>query len=375
MFSRLAKQFDYDWVLLTAVAFLLTFGLMAIYSLTLNSERSGFNNFEKQLIFLAMGLVTFFVISRIDYRIWKSYSWFFYGIGVILMVAVLLFGRNIRGTSGWFDLGFFNFQPAETMKLFVILVLAKYLSGKNRPTLSNIQIISSFLLVLVPVFLAVKQPDMGSAMVMLMIWVGMVFLSGLNRKQIFVLLAMGFWVPVLSWNMVLKDYQKVRINSFLDPSRDPLGSGYNVIQSTVAVGSGGIWGKGLGHGSQSRLNFLPEKHTDFIFATIAEESGLVGSALVLGLFAVLLLRLKRIADKSRDAFGQLIIGGIITMIFFQLFVNIGMNLGIMPVAGLSLPFLSYGGSFLIIVLFCIGLAQNIWKKRIKRVMALMSEVD
>jgi len=206
------------------------------------------------------------------------------------------------------------------------------------------------------------------------IWVGILFLAGITTKQFFGLLIIGVLVPLLSWNLVLRPYQKERISSFMNPQQDALGSGYNVIQSMVAVGSGGMWGKGLGHGSQSRLNFLPEKHTDFIFAAIAEESGFVGSLFVLSLFGVLLFRFKRTADKARDAFGQLIVGGVMAMFFFQIFINVGMNLGIMPVAGLSLPLLSYGGSFLIVALVAIGLVQSVWKRRKKRATILASDL-
>jgi rod shape determining protein RodA len=365
--TKISQFFDFDWILITAVGFLLTSGLVAIYSLSLGGSSSAATAFEKQMVFLAIGLVVFGVVSHIDYRIWRTYVSPLYLSGIVLLIAVLFLGKNIRGSSGWFSFGFFNFQPVELVKIIVIITLAKYFSSYSSKTLRVKHILVSLIYVAIPVLLAARQPDMGAAMVMIVIWLGMIFLRGLKKKHLVVLAALAIIFPLISWQVLLHDYQKARINSFLNPQADPLGSGYNVIQSMVAVGSGGIWGKGLGHGSQSRLNFLPEKHTDFIFAAIAEESGLVGALIVMILFGVLIYRMKITADRSRDVFGQMIVGGIILMIFFQIVINVGMNLGVMPVAGLALPLLSYGGSFLISTLICLGLVQSIWKRRKKRV--------
>lgn len=371
--NRVLKYLDYDWVATLSVVFLVAFGLVSIYILSLSNDANDSQNFEKQLIFLAIALVFFVILSQLDYRIWKSYSALVYLLGVILLILVLLFGKEIRGTSGWFSLGFFNFQPVELMKLFLVISLANYFSRQHSLGIHLKNVLVSFFYVLIPVVLAAWQPDMGSAMVMFVIWFCMLFLAGLEKKYIFALLAIVILIPIFSWNIVLKEYQKERIVAFVDPGKDPLGSGYNVIQSMVAVGSGGIWGKGLGHGSQSRLNFLPEKHTDFIFATIAEESGLVGSLILIGLFILLFFRLKITAEHSRDGFGRLIVGGIMAVIIFQVFVNVGMNVGIMPIAGLSLPFISYGGSFLIVAMSAFGLAQSVWKRRKKETTLLVDE--
>jgi rod shape determining protein RodA len=373
LFQKLLKKLDYDWISVFAVCFLIAFGLVAIYSLSLSSDAADIGNFKKQIFFLLLGIGFFVFFSQMDYRIWKSYSGFLYLVGIILLVSVLLFGKEIRGTSGWFSFGFFNFQPVELMKLILILSLANYFSRQNTNKLQIKHIATSFLFVMLPVGLAIKQPDMGSAMVMFVVWLGMLLIAGLPKKYLFFLACLLVILPFFGWNFMLKDYQKERIVTFLDPQKDPLGSGYNVLQSIIAVGSGGIWGKGLGHGSQSRLNFLPEKHTDFIFATIAEESGMFGALLLLGLFIVLFFRLKKIADVSRDNFGQLIISGTMTMIVFQVFINIGMNMGIMPIAGLSLPFISYGGSFLIVMLALLGIIQSIWKKRKKETVLLIDD--
>ncbi len=366
MFNRFTKYFDFDWIAIAAVVFLLATGLIAIFSLSLEAEREGFNNFQKQLVFLIFAIILFIVFSAVDYRIWKSYSGLLYLLGVLLLFGVLFWGVRIRGTAGWFNLGVFNLQPAELMKLFLIISLAKYFSQIGAARLGLRHVFVSFIYVIIPVVLAASQPDMGSALVMLVIWFGVLFLAGLKKKYLFALGGIALVILMLGWNVVLKDYQQERIESFMNPGADPLGSGYNVIQSMVAVGSGGVSGKGLGHGSQSQLNFLPEKHTDFIYATLAEESGLVGASLVLGLLWLLLYRMKKASDASRDSFGRLLVGGVMIMIFFQSFINIGMNLGIMPIAGLSLPFLSYGGSFLIVTLIAVGLTQSVWKRRLKR---------
>ncbi len=355
----------FDLIVIVAMFFLIATGLIAIFSLSLESERVGFSNFEKQSVHILIASIVFLFFSLVDYRIWKSHSGNLYLIGVVLLVAVLFFGDNIRGTSGWFKLGFFNIQPAEFVKLALIIALARYFSQIKPNLISLKHLLVSFGYVSIPVFLAVKQPDMGSAVVMIMIWFAMVLLSGINKKYIFGIVVIGLLIIVFGWGFLLKPYQKDRVQSFLNPGNDPLGDGYNVIQSMVAVGSGGVHGKGVGHGSQSKLNFLPEKHTDFIYATIAEERGLVGVGIVIGLFGVLLYRLRTTYRFARDSFGKFIVGGVTMVIFFQAFVNIGMNIGIMPVAGLSLPFLSYGGSFILITMAFMGLTQSVWIRRIK----------
>lgn len=365
MTLKIGQFAKFDLISIVAMIFLIATGLIAIFSLSLESERIGFSNFQKQSVHVVLAIVTFLIFSLVDYRIWKSHSGNLYLIGVLLMVAVLYFGENIRGTSGWFKLGFFNVQPVEFMKLVLIIALARYFSQIHPLLMSFKHILISLGYVLIPVFLATRQPDMGAAVVMIMIWFAMVLLSGVSRKYIAGIVIVGFLTIVFSWGFFLKPYQKTRIQSFLNPGDDPLGDGYNVIQSMVAVGSGGVQGKGVGHGSQSKLNFLPEKHTDFIYATIAEERGLVGVGIVMGLFGVLLYRLRAVYKASRDLFGKFIVGGVTMVIFFQAFINIGMNIGIMPVAGLSLPFLSYGGSFIIVTLAFMGLTQSVWLRKVK----------
>ena len=366
MIFKLSKFVQLDWVAMMAMFFLLIFGLMAVFSLSLESELVGFSNFQKQIIFLFISLGVFFLFSFLDYRMWKNYSGILYLIGVFSLIAVFFFGETIKGASGWFKIGSFTIQPVEFMKFFLIILLAKYFSHIETPKIVFKHVAVSFVYVLIPAVLVIKQPDMGAAVVLFVLWFGMLIWAGLERKYIILIVIAGLLVSSLGWSFILEDHQKQRFESFLDPQKDPLGSGYHVIQSMVAVGSGGLSGKGLGHGSQSQLNFLPEKHTDFIFSAIAEESGLIGIALLLGFLWLLLYRMKRISDLSRDNFGRFLVGGVIIVIFFQSFENIGMNIGIMPVAGLSLPFLSYGGSFLLVILALMGIVQSVWQGRIKR---------
>jgi len=362
---HISKKTGLDWYLNFIVIFLLTFSLITIYSLSLNDHASGLNNFHKQAIFLGISLVFYLFFAFYDYRLWKKYGGFLYFSGTILLLGVLWFGKNIRGTSGWFDLGFFNLQPAEIFKIFIILALAKYFSKSSSEKITLKSVAISFIYIIIPFFFILKQPDLGSAAVILVIWVGMLFVSNLDKKFFIAILSILLVFSFAGWKFALKDYQKTRIENFLNPQNDPLGAGYNVIQSTVAVGSGGFKGKGMGQGSQSQLNFLPEKHNDFIFAAIAEENGFIGASMIIMAFIFLFFRLYVIALNSKDLFGQLIISGLMIMFFFHILINIGMNLGMMPVAGLSLPFLSYGGSFLVVSMSGLGLAQSVWKRRRK----------
>lgn len=375
MFSKISKYSNFDWVSISATLFLLALGLVAIYSLSISQEGDGFNNFEKQVFFLIIGFVFFIGFSFLDYRIWKSHAGILYVIGNFSLIAVLIWGQTIRGTSGWFSLGPFNLQPVELMKIFMIIFMAKFFAKKMSMGIGGKEFLASLIYLAIPVFFVMLQPDFGSASVLVITWIGMLFLAGVDKRIFFMLVISGIIILLIGWGFFLKDYQKDRVQILLNPQNDPLGSGYNIIQSMVAVGSGGITGKGLGHGSQSHLNFLPERHTDFIYAAIAEESGFIGVSLLLVVLWLLFYRLRKAADQSRDDFGQLLVGGILVMFFFHTLVNIGMNLGIMPVAGLSLPLVSYGGSFLIISLMALGIIQNVWKLRRRKRISSTSDFN
>lgn len=356
--------FKLDWILIIAVFLLLCVGLVTLYSMSSFDNTAGLNYFEKQLTSIVIGIGLMLFFSFFDYRVLNSYSTKFYFVIVGVLALLIFFGTTIRGTTGWIGFGPFNIQPVEMAKLIVIIFLASFLSKKKTYLSVVARTIVSIILVSVPVLLILKQPDFGSAAVIIGIWTGMLFASGINKKVIFGLIFIGILSTTSGWFM-LKDYQKERLVNFVSPDNDPRGTGYNVIQSIVAVGSGGMWGKGLGHGSQSQLNFLPEKHTDFIFAVFSEELGLFGSGVILVLFGLLIYRIKETARLARDNFGYLLAIGVIMMIFLQVLVNVGMNIGVAPVAGVPLPFLSYGGSSMISVLAAIGIMQSIYIRRIK----------
>jgi len=352
-----------DWLLIIPMLALAVFGLTAIYSLSLGATNGGSSFYDRQMIFMGISMVIFFAVSYIDYNIWKNYAGIFYLVSIVLLILVFIIGKTTNGAVSWFRLGFFNFQPVEFVKVSLILFFARYFSQISTAKISWKHIYISFIYAIVPISLVILQPDMGSAMVLMAIWLGMVFLAGLRLWQIFIFIAGGILIITMSWFFVLHDYQKQRVITFLNPSQDALNSGYNVIQATIAVGSGKFKGSGVGRGSQSQLNFVPERHTDFIFATIAEERGFAGTSLILFFFGLIFWRMKSILYKSKDRFGKLIVSGVIIAILFQIWINIGMNIGLVPVTGISLPFLSYGGSFLIVSLFLMGIVQSVWVNR------------
>lgn len=355
-----------DWVLGAAIVLLLGVGTLALYSVSFSGNTLVTDHFYRQLESAVVGIFLMLVFSFFDYRALSPYSTKLYFLMIAILALVLIFGTTVRGTTGWIGIGNFHVQPVEATKIIMIIFLASFLSKKKTKLSEAAKIAVSIILVLIPIFLILRQPDFGSAAVIAGIWVGMLLVSEISRKNIFILFLSITIVSGGSY-FFLKDYQKERLYNFVNPKSDPLGSGYNVAQSMVAVGSGGIFGKGLGHGSQSQSNFLPEKHTDFIFAAIAEELGLSGSLFVIFLFSVLLYRIKKSASLARDNFGHLLAVGILVMFFLQILINIGMNMGLNPVAGVPLPLLSYGGSSLIAVLAGLGIVQSIYIRRIKTI--------
>ena len=303
-----------------------------------------------------------FFVAFSDYRHIEKYSTALYFITLTVLVGVLILGTTIHGTVGWISFGLFYVQPVEIAKVTLIIFLASFISKKKSELGEWTRVVASLILSAVFIFLVLKQPDLGSGLVLAVIWGGMILASGLRIKHFMVLFILGGILTSGGWFM-LEGYQKNRINNFIHPESDPRGSGYNVLQAIVAVGSGGLTGKGIGHGSQSQLNFLPEKHTDFIFAVIAEELGLTGAFFVIALYAVLLYRIKCIGDAAGDNFGYLVAVGVLVMFFVQIAVNVGMNVGLFPVTGLPAPFLSYGGSSLFSAFFSLGLLLSSYQRR------------
>ena len=350
----LSKLKSFDWALYALIFILVSISIVLIYSISYVGPS---NLAYKQAMFVLIGFVGMFGLSFVDYRIFKNWSAPLYLIGVAVLFAVLVFGTAQFGASRWIDLGFFDFQPSEIFKLLIIIVMAKFFS--LRLGHSNVKnLINAFILALIPIALVMKQPDLGTAIVIGVVSIGLVFAIKLPRKTCALIVAcLILAMPVGFFS--LKDYQKQRLETFLNPNSDPSGAGYNILQAKIAVGSGGLLGKGLGKGSQSELNFLPVAHTDFIFAGLAEVAGFVGSLIVIMLFMLVLWRVINIANRSQDDFGSLLALGFAILILFQVFVNIGMNIGIMPVVGIPLPFISYGGNSLITNLIGVGIIQSI----------------
>ena len=335
------------------------FSLAALYSLQLNVASPNFTFFNRQLIFSLIGLVVFFLISSLNFKVWSDYFKVIYVLIGLLLMAVLVFGANVRGTTGWLNIFGQSLQPVELAKIALVIFLARYFNvhGRKPQLLKNIiltGLAAGFFILLV-----LLQPDFGSAMILFLIWLGLILLLPIRKKTVLVMLLIILMLAVSFWALVMKDYQKERILTFLNPRLDPLGAGYNVRQSMVAIGSGQLYGRGLALGSQSQLNFLPEQETDFIFAVIAEELGFVGAGLMLLLFFSLLGRIYAAARRTIDGFGNLLALGLVIYLTSQVFINIGMNMGIAPVTGIPLPLVSYGGSSLISVLIALGIVNSI----------------
>lgn len=362
MFQILKKL---DWVLIGAVLLLIIIGLLSIASAS--QARTGvFTNFKKQLFFAVIGLILLGVFSFVDYRFLRNYSAIvlaLYILSIFLLILLLVLGSEVRGTVSWFKfgspIGELGFEPVEIMKFVLIVTLAKYFSNRHVDFGLMRHIFISGFYVLIPVALVLLQPDLGSAALLLIIWVGIMLVSGIRARHLLALFLIFAVIAGFSWQFFLKDYQRARILTFFEPKKDPLGRGYNILQSIIATGSGGFWGKGLGHGSQSQLNFLPEQHTDFIWASIAEEWGFLGVAFILVLWSIIFWRLFIIATGATTNFARLFVFGFMLLLLAHISINIGMNMGFFPIAGIPLPLLSYGGSNLLATLIAFGIVQNI----------------
>ncbi len=360
MWSRIKLYLkEFDWLLLAAVVLLSAFGLMEIYSVALGQGNVNLLNFYKQSLFVGIGLVLLFTFSLLDYRFLKSLRRYLYVFGILILVAVLFLGSDIRGTRGWFYIGGFGIQPVEIIKTILLIFLAGYFAdlATRVKTLRHflISAVSTGLLML----LVLLQPDFGSALMLGSIWLVMVILAGFPKKYLLVVAGVALVVLIISWSFFFKPYQKQRVMTFLNPGENALADGYNISQAIIAVGSGSWYGKGVGFGSQSQLKFLPEAQNDFIFAVIAEELGFLGVSLVLFFFALFFHRCLVAVKSLSNDFSIYFVLGAAGLIFIQMFINIGMNIGIMPVVGLSLPFISYGGSSIFSLFILVGIIENI----------------
>ncbi|QQR53142.1 rod shape-determining protein RodA [bacterium] len=358
---------NFDWVIAGVTVLLVVMGILVIWSTTFKATTQvGMGDVWRQLQFAIVGLLGLAAMARIDYRTWSKLTVWLYGSMIVLLLYVLLFTNSILGAQRWIDLGLFNFQPSEYAKLVVIIVLAKFLSQYYDRLEHWRYLLWSVVIVAVPTILVMRQPDLGTALVLGAIWLAMVACSRVRKSHLVILFGVGLAsLPLFIAN--LKPYQRARLEAFFNPAADPLNTGYNAVQSQITVGSGQIFGRGLAAGSQSQLNFLPSlaQHTDFIFAVLNEKLGFVGGVLLLTLFGVLLWRGLRIGYLAQDRFGMFVAVGVVAMILFHVTINVGMNLGIAPVTGIPLPFVSYGGTALLTMMAAIGLLESIAVRRKK----------
>jgi rod shape determining protein RodA len=354
---------EFDWTLLGMVLILCTISVLEIYSATLHTKYAGFHT--KQLFYIAGGLVAIFLFSKIDYHRLLDWAPWAYGVSLLALVAVKLVGTKVLGARRWIKLGPIHFQPSEWVKLILILAVARYFANLGGRSLTWKDIFKAFVLVGVPMMLVLIQPDLGTALTYTPILVAGLFLGGINIRQTLILLTCGSVFIVGAWSSgkVLKPYQKARLTSFINPDNDPKGTGYQLLQSKIAVGSGGVWGKGATKGTQTQGDFLPIPHADFIFAAFGEEHGFVGAIFVLLLYFFILMRLIQNAQTAADLSGSLIIMGVVAVLTFQIAVNVGMVIGLMPVTGIPLPLMSYGGSSVLFTFLALGAAMNVRMRR------------
>lgn len=400
---KLEDKFDLG--LFIPVLLLFGIGLAAIYSSTFNNP-AAHGNFQKQIIWGIISFIIFFVVYNLPTNTFKLIAVPAYLLSLLLLAAVLIFGRRISGARSWFEVGMFGFQPSEFAKLGTILAMAYFLSRKNSNIESFFDIVVTLIIGLIPVGLILLEPDMGTALVFLVLIIAVIYWKGISIFGLFVVLSPGFVAlsslfgfyyflaaiilvgiglilfkkdlifsgSIFALNLgagfftdyvfkALSTHQQNRILSFINPMSDPLGAGYNAIQAKVAIGSGGFWGKGFLEGSQTQLQYIPEQWTDFVYCVIGEEFGFVGAVITLGLFFYLFHRILKIAAMAKDEFLSLTVLGIFSVFLIHLFINVGMVVGLMPVIGIPLPFVSYGGSSLLVDMFMLGIVANIYRTR------------
>jgi len=354
------KFFEFNWGFLLLIIAIASIGIAMLYSVA-------DGNFDpwasRQTVRFAMGLGILFVVAFIDVRIWMNLAYPAFGLTLIMLIAVEFFGVSGMGAQRWINLGFLQFQPSELVKITLILALARYFHGLTLDQVSRIRfLVAPALMMAMPFYLTLRQPDLGTAVLIAVVGITLFFMAGLAWR-FFILggVAVVGAVPI-AWG-TLHDYQRQRVLTFLDPERDPLGSGYHILQSKIALGSGGLFGKGFMEGTQSHLNFLPEKHTDFIFTMLAEELGLVGGLTLMGLYFMVLMFGISVGLQTRNQFGRLLAIGITVNFFLYIFINIAMVMGLVPVVGVPLPLVSYGGTAMLTLMFGFGLLMSVYIHR------------
>ncbi|WP_064602351.1 peptidoglycan glycosyltransferase MrdB [Photobacterium sp. J15] len=356
--KTLGDRLHLDIPLLLGILTLMGFALMVMYS----ASGQNLAMMERQAVRMLLSLGIMFILAQIAPRHYETWAPYLFGVGLLLLLGVLLFGEASKGAQRWLNLGFVRFQPSELIKLAVPLMVARFI-GKQPlpPTLRNIVI--ALVMVFVPTILIAKQPDLGTSILIAASGIFVLFLSGISWRLIGAAAVMlGAFIPVL-WLFLMRDYQRQRVLTLFNPESDPLGAGYHIIQSKIAIGSGGLVGKGWLHGTQSQLEFLPERHTDFIFAVIAEEWGLFGVLCLLGIYLFIIGRGLLLASRAQTAFGRMMAGSIVLSFFVYIFVNIGMVSGLLPVVGVPLPLVSYGGTSMVTLMAGFGILMSIHTHR------------
>ena len=362
VYSFIPQSLKINWFLLFIAILLASIGFLFLYS----AAGGNYDPWAKmQLLRFLLGILVFFYASSMSLKFWLNYSYAIYLFSLILLVFVYIFGDTGMGAQRWLDLGFMRIQPSELMKFSLILLISKYYQDEKEYTLvikfASVSVILLF--IFIPSYLIYLQPDLGGAIILLLVGITTMFLIGISTWFfVFAAISIVFFSPII-WTYFLKEYQQNRILTFLDPLRDPLGAGYHIIQSKIALGSGGFWGKGYMKGTQSQLNFLPEMQTDFIFTLIAEEWGMIGSICILLVYLLLIIYCFVIGIISNNYFGTFLSMGVGVILFYSVFINISMVMGLVPVVGVPLPLISYGGSSMICNMFGLGLVSNIYINR------------
>lgn len=349
------KKFDIKFVF--NIYMLIFLSLSFVYSASF--KRHGIF-FKKEIIWTILGTIVFIVFSLIDYKKYAKYSKIIYIFNIGLLLSVYIIGKNILGAKRWISLGFMSIQPSEFAKIFLVLTFSELLANKYSKGVRGWKnIIMCSFHIIIPFLLILKEPDLGTSLVLIFIFFLLIFLNDVDLYPLFSLVGMGLVFVPIAYFFLLKDYQRSRIDTFLNPSKDLLGSGWNVVQSMIATGSGGLLGKGFLNGTQNKLKFLPEAHTDFIFSVLSEELGFLGSSILIILYLTLIIYIINVGIKTKDRYGKFVAFGIAGIFFFHIFVNIGMAIGIMPVTGLPLLLMSYGGSSFIFSFMMLGIVQSI----------------
>lgn len=359
---------QFDWPLFGVVALIAFLGVTNLYSATSAAKASMLDIYITQTYWIGLGALVAVVVAAIDYRSYERHGWLAYGIGVSMLVLLFALGRSVRGSVRWLSIGAFSLQPSELMKIFLIIALAKYLHNDPKTTGRTLRdLIPPGLILALPMVLILKQPDLGTALICGSIFGSIMLLTNLKLRSLFTLIVCFLISLPLTWQFILEDYQKERAvsfwASFTEPDKDLLGSGWHAYQSKVAIGSGGIWGKGFLQSTQNQYGFVPDQHSDFPFAIYAEEHGLLGVTLLLGAYFFLIIRGLKVASQAKDRFGAVLAVGVSAMFFFHTIINVGMVLGMLPVVGITLPLFSHGGSSVLTFMIGVGLLMNVSIRR------------